>query len=180
MRVQLRYLVPLALFLAIAGVLAIGLTLDSERVPSPLIGKPIPAFDLPQLLDPDERFSDDHLRGQVSLLNVWASWCPPCRLEHDTVTRIAESGVVPVYGLNWKDHRDDALRWLAQFGNSYEAIGYDPDNEAGMDFGVYGPPETFVIDTQGRIRYKHIGPINDRIVREEIMPLIRQLENEAS
>lgn len=175
-----RLLLPLVVFVMLAGLLYAGLGHDPSIVPSPLIDKPVPSFDLPRLLEPEQRFTSEDLKGQVSVLNVWASWCPGCRVEHDVIARLAESGEVPVYGFNWRDERGDALRWLAQFGNPYDAIPHDPANEVGMDFGVYGAPETFLIDAQGRIRYKHIGPLDENIVRNEIMPRVQKLKKEAS
>ena len=165
----------LAVFAALVVLLAIGLRLNPREVPSPLIGKRAPAFELPMLLAPDKRFSEKDMLGRVWILNVWASWCPPCLVEHPVVTRIARSGLAPVVGLNYKDARDEALPWLERNGNPYQLIAYDRDGRIGIDYGVYGVPETYVIDRQGVIRYKHIGPLSADVVREKLEPLVKEL-----
>jgi cytochrome c biogenesis protein CcmG, thiol:disulfide interchange protein DsbE len=165
----------LAVFAALVALLAIGLRLNPREVPSPLIGKPAPAFELPMLLAPDKKFSEKDMLGRVWILNVWASWCPPCLVEHPVVTRIARSGLAPVVGLNYKDAREEALPWLERNGNPYQLIAYDRDGRIGIDYGVYGVPETYVIDRQGVIRYKHIGPLSADVVREKLEPLVKEL-----
>jgi cytochrome c biogenesis protein CcmG/thiol:disulfide interchange protein DsbE len=165
----------LGLFVALVALLAIGLQLNPREVPSPLIGKPAPAFDLPLLTEPDKRFSEKEMLGKVWILNVWASWCPPCLVEHPVVTRISESGLVPVVGLNYKDQRTDALPWLKRNGDPYQLIVFDPNGRIGIDYGVYGVPETYVIDRQGVIRYKQIGPLTADVVQKKIEPLVREL-----
>jgi cytochrome c biogenesis protein CcmG/thiol:disulfide interchange protein DsbE len=170
-----RLVWTLGLFVALLALLAIGLQLNPREVPSPLIGKPAPAFDLPLLMEPDKRFSQKEMLGKVWILNVWASWCPPCLVEHPIVTRIAQSGLVPVVGLNYKDQRDDALPWLKRNGDPYQLIVFDPNGRIGIDYGVYGVPETYVIDRQGVIRYKQIGPLNADVVQKKIEPLVREL-----
>ncbi len=167
-----RYLTPLFLFLALVGLFAIGLGMDPRRVPSPFIGKPAPAFDLPQLHDADQRLTQDMLRGRPVLLNVWASWCVECRHEHGLLVQLATKHNVPIYGLNYKDARADALRWLEEFGNPYVISAADMDGKVGIDYGVYGVPETFVLDAGGIIRYKHIGALTEQVVRETILPLL--------
>ncbi len=171
-----RYLLPLLVFVVMAGFLAIGLKLDPREVPSPLIGKPAPAFDLPQLATPDQRLAAKDLRGQVWLLNVWASWCVACRQEHPLLVELSKSGKVKLYGLNYKDKREDALRWLANFGDPYLKSISDTDGLVGIDYGVYGVPETFVIDKQGVVRYKQIGPVTAEALRDTLMPLVAKLE----
>ena len=171
-----RYLIPLIVFVVMAGFLAIGLKLDPREVPSPLIGKPAPAFDLPQLAAPDQRLAAKDLRGQVWLLNVWASWCVACRQEHPLLVELSKTGQVKLYGLNYKDKRDDALGWLNNFGNPYLKSMSDTDGLVGIDYGVYGVPETFVIDKQGVIRYKQIGPVTPESLRDTLLPLVAQLE----
>ncbi len=171
-----RYLLPLLVFVVMAGFLAIGLKLDPREVPSPLIGKPAPAFDLPQLATPDQRLAAKDLRGQVWLLNVWASWCVACRQEHPLLVELSKSGQVKLYGLNYKDKREDALRWLANYGDPYLKSISDTDGLVGIDYGVYGVPETFVIDKQGVIRYKQIGPVTAEALRDTLMPLVAKLE----
>ena len=170
-----RYLLPLIVFAALLVLLAIGLKLDPREVPSPLIGKPAPGFNLPRLDAPEQKLSLADLRGQVWLLNVWASWCVACRAEHPVLVDLAKAGTVPVYGLNYKDKRDAALGWLAQFGNPYLKSISDADGAVGIDYGVYGVPETFVIDKTGVIRYKQIGPVTEQALRETILPLVRKL-----
>ena len=165
----------LAVFAALVVLLAIGLRLSPREVPSPLIGKAAPAFELPLLLSPDKKFSGKDMLGRVWILNVWASWCPPCLVEHPVVTRIAKSGMAPVVGLNYKDAREEALPWLERNGNPYQLIAYDRDGRIGIDYGVYGVPETYVIDRQGVIRYKHIGPLSADVVREKLEPLVKEL-----
>ena len=165
----------LAVFAALVVLLAIGLRLNPREVPSPLIGKAAPAFELPLLLAPDKKFSEKDMLGRVWILNVWASWCPPCLVEHAVVTRIARSGLAPVVGLNYKDAREEALPWLERNGNPYQLIAFDRDGRIGIDYGVYGVPETYVIDRQGVIRYKHIGPLSPDVVREKLEPLVKEL-----
>jgi len=174
--VKARYLIPLGIFLALVILLGVGLTLDPREVPSPFIGKPAPSFRLPRLHDPEQTISPDDMKGQVWLLNVWASWCVSCRAEHKVVNRLVRGGEVKVVGLNYKDEPDDARGWLAALGNPYLASAMDQDGRVGIDWGVYGVPETFVIDQQGIIRYKHIGPITEASVKEKILPLVRKLK----
>ena len=172
----LRFLVPLALFVVLALFLAVGLKLDPREVPSPLIGKPAPAFKLTQLEAPTATLSREDLLGKVWMLNVWASWCVACREEHPVLVAFSRRKVVPIYGLNYKDQRPDGLAWLAKQGNPYETSLFDFDGRLGIDFGVYGVPETFVIDKQGIIRLKHIGPITPEVLRDRIEPLLKTLQ----
>lgn len=176
---MMRFLVPLGLFLVLAGFLAVGLGLNPREVPSPLIGKPAPGFTAEALAQPGRTLKREDLKGQVWLLNVWASWCAACRDEHPLLVDFSKRGVVPLYGLNYKDKRDDGLKWLARFGNPYTDSLFDPDGRIGLDYGVYGVPETFVIDRDGMIRYKHIGPITPQVLRDKIEPLVRQLSTGA-
>jgi cytochrome c biogenesis protein CcmG, thiol:disulfide interchange protein DsbE len=171
----LRYLLPLALFAGVLGFLAVGLGLNPREVPSPLIGKPAPAFTLPRLDDAGQQLSRDDLLGKVWMLNVWASWCGPCRDEHPLVNDIARRQLVPVYGLNYKDARPAASNWLANLGNPYRATLVDADGRVGIDFGVYGVPETFIIDRQGIVRFKHTGPLTPDVIRSKIEPLLKEL-----
>ncbi len=171
-----RYLLPLLVFVLLAGFLAIGLKRDPREVPSPLIDKPAPAFSLPQLDAPDQQVAAKDLLGQVWLLNVWASWCVACRQEHPLLVDLSRAGQVKLYGLNYKDKRDDALGWLQKFGNPYLKSMSDTEGLVGIDYGVYGVPETFVIDKQGVIRYKQIGPVTPEAIRDTLLPLVAQLE----
>ena len=171
-----RYLIPLGVFIVLVGFLAAGLQLNPREVPSPLIDKPAPPFTLPQLGDPQRQLSHKDLFGQVWVLNVWASWCVSCREEHPVLVDLARSKVVPLYGLNYKDKRNDALAWLKQFGDPYALSVMDTDGRIGIDYGVYGVPETYVIDKQGVIRYKRIGVVTREILDTRILPLVRKLQ----
>ncbi len=173
---RLWFLIPLAAFLALAFVLALGLGRDPREVPSPLIDKAAPSFSLTRLDDASRTISLADLRGKVWMLNVWASWCVACREEHPVLVEFAKRKTVPVYGLNYKDKRDDAEKWLARFGNPYDASLFDGEGRVGIDFGVYGVPETFVVDKTGTIRMKHIGPLTPTVLAEKIEPLLRKLE----
>ena len=171
-----RYLLPLLVFIALVGFLAVGLKRDPHSIPSPLIDKAAPAFSLPRLDAPTERLSATDLRGQVWLLNVWASWCVACRQEHPLLVELSKTGLVKMYGLNYKDKRDDALGWLQRLGNPYLQSLSDTEGLVGIDYGVYGVPETFVIDKQGVIRHKHIGPVTEEALRDTLLPLVAKLE----
>jgi cytochrome c biogenesis protein CcmG/thiol:disulfide interchange protein DsbE len=173
---MLRYLIPLGIFLVLVAFFAIGLKLDPREVPSPLIDKQAPAFEVVQLHEPDKLIGTEQLRGQVWLLNVWASWCVACRSEHPHLVELARQNLVPIYGLNYKDERDDALRWLQQFGDPYMVSAHDLDGRVGLNYGVYGVPETFLIDKEGVIRYKHIGPVDPDVINNTIMPMVRELQ----
>jgi len=162
-------------FLALVVLLAAGLTRNPREVPSPLVGKPAPAFELPRL-GGEERFSPAQMRGKTWLLNVWASWCASCRDEHPVLVDFAKTRRAPLVGLNYKDAREDALRWLARYGDPYDLSVVDGDGRIGIDYGVYGVPETYVIDRAGVIRYKQIGPVTPDVMREKILPLIAKLE----
>ena len=172
---MVRYLVPLVIFVALAAFLYVGLGLNPRDVPSPLINKPAPQFELSQLQEPEQRVSRDANLGKVWLLNVWASWCVSCRQEHPVLMQLARSGEVPIYGLNYKDTREDAIGWLNDFGNPYIISGFDADGRVGVDYGVYGVPETYVIDKQGVIRLKYTGPVTVEALKNEILPLVRKL-----
>ena len=171
-----KFLVPLGIFIVLVVFLAVGLTRDPREVPSPLIDKPAPPFTLVQLHEPARQLSVADLKGQVWLLNVWASWCVSCRQEHPLMVELSKGGVVPIYGLNYKDKRDDALRWLEQFGDPYTVSVMDADGKVGIDYGVYGVPETYVIDKEGTIRYKQIGPVTAEVLKQTIIPLVRKLQ----
>ncbi len=170
-----RYLVPLGIFLALVVFLAIGLNLDPREVPSPLIDKPAPEFSAATLARPGEVIKRDDMLGKVWLLNVWASWCGACRDEHPVLVAFSKQGLVPIYGLNYKDKREDGMGWLKEFGNPYTESLFDPDGRIGIDYGVYGVPETFVIDRNGVIRYKQIGPVTPEVLRDKIEPLVKKL-----
>jgi cytochrome c biogenesis protein CcmG/thiol:disulfide interchange protein DsbE len=174
-----RYFIPLIVVVLLLVVLGVGLKLDPREVPSPFIGKPAPAFSLPRLDQPQQPISKADMQGKVWLLNVWASWCVTCREEHPVLLSLSKTGVVPIVGLNYKDERDDGLRWLSQFGNPYQTSAYDHDGKTGIDYGVYGVPETFVIDKHGIVRYKQIGAVTDEALKEKILPMVSKLNAES-
>lgn len=171
------YVAPLLVFAAVAVVFAIGLTLDPRIIPSVLIGKPVPEFDLPPVKGRTLGLSDKDLKGQVSLVNVFASWCTACREEHPLLMKLARDNVIPVHGLNYKDKPDDAESWLDRLGDPYTRTGADRDGRVAIDWGVYGVPETFIVDRQGRIAHKHIGVLKQDAFENDIMPIIDGLRN---
>ncbi len=171
----LKFLLPLALFVGLAVLLARGLSLDPREVPSPLVGKPAPAFTLTKLDEPNVKISRDDMLGKVWMLNVFASWCGTCHEEHPILVEFAKRSSVPLIGLNYKDGRSQGLQWLGRLGNPYKASVWDNDGRVGLDYGVYGVPETFVIDRQGIVRYKHIGAITPAAMRDKIEPLLKEL-----
>ena len=173
---SLKFIVPLMVFLGLAAFLAVGLTRDPREIPSPFIGKAAPGFKLEQLADEKLAFTPGEMKGKVWLLNVWASWCVACRVEHPLLVEMSKQKTVPIVGLNYKDKRDEGLQWLRKHGDPYSLSAYDIDGKVGIDYGVYGVPETFVIDKQGVIRYKQIGPITPEALEKKIMPLVRKLD----
>lgn len=175
-----RLLITAVIFGALVALLGVGLTLNPREVPSPLVGKPAPAFQLPLLHEPARSFSNKDMAGKVWLLNVWASWCVSCRVEHPVLMELSKTGTVPLYGLNYKDRREDGIPWLKQFGDPYVLSIHDLEGRLGIDYGVYGVPETFLIDKKGVIRYKHIGPVTEEALRAKILPLVSELNREAS
>ena len=172
----LKYIVPLAIFAILVVFLGIGLTKDPRKVPSPFIGKPAPAFTLSMLHEPGASFAPEQMRGKVWLLNVWASWCVSCRVEHPLLVELGRQKVVPIIGLNYKDRAAEGREWLVQHGDPYTLSVVDADGRVGIDWGVYGVPETFVIDKAGVIRYKHIGPVTPEALQQKILPLVRKLQ----
>lgn len=168
---KFKFLIPLIAFIGLAVFLGIGLTLNPRELPSTFINKPAPAFRLALLTEPTAQFAPSDLSGQRWILNVWASWCVACRVEHPLLNQLASSTTIPLVGLNYKDKAIEAKQWLDQRGNPYSKIPMDVSGDAGIDWGVYGVPETFVIDEQGHIIYKHTGPISAQIVEQEILPL---------
>jgi len=173
----MRFALPLVVFVLMAGLLGYGLRLDPKKVPSPLIDKPAPAFSLSMLDSPSRQLSTEDMKGQVWVLNVWASWCISCRAEHVVITALANRNLVPVVGLNYKDEPVDAARWLEQFGNPYATSVMDQDGRVGIDWGVYGVPETFVIGADGMIKYKHIGPVTHESLEQTILPILKELQS---
>lgn len=171
-----RLFIPLGLFLLLAVLLAVGLTLKPREVPSPFIGKPAPAFSLAQLKAGQPAFDPAQMKGQVWVLNVWASWCAPCREEHPLLVEAAKQKLVPIVGLNYKDDPRNADEWLRKLGDPYQAIAVDREGKVAIDYGVYGVPETFVVDREGIIRKKHIGPLTPEVWTKEVLPLIQKLK----
>jgi cytochrome c biogenesis protein CcmG, thiol:disulfide interchange protein DsbE len=172
---RLKFAIPLALFFLLVAFFAVGLFRDPREVPSPFIGRAAPAFKLEQLHQSQLVFTPEEMRGKVWLLNVWASWCVACQVEHPLLVQMSKQKLVPIVGLNYKDRRDDGLKWLARHGDPYVLSAYDNDGRVGIDYGVYGVPETFVIDKQGVIRYKQIGPITPDALEKKIKPLLKEL-----
>jgi cytochrome c biogenesis protein CcmG/thiol:disulfide interchange protein DsbE len=172
---MIRYIAPIIVVLIMMGIFMKGLKNDPTVLPSPYIGNQAPTFDLPQLKEPSTRVSNADIAGKIVLLNVWATWCVGCRQEHGFLLALARDEVIPIYGLNWRDRREDALQWLAQLGDPYIASGFDGDGRAGIDWGVYGAPETFLIAADGTVLYKFLGPLGPEVWRQEFEPRIREL-----
>jgi cytochrome c biogenesis protein CcmG/thiol:disulfide interchange protein DsbE len=175
---MLKYLIPLAIFLVLVIFLAIGLTRNPQELPSALLDKPAPTFRLPQLKQPDKTFSAEDMRGKVWMLNVWASWCVACRDEHPYLFEYQKSGAVPIYGLNYKDRPEDALGWLSELGDPYLLSAADLDGRVAIDYGVYGAPESYIIDKSGTIRMKHVGPVMPEVWEKKILPLVQELNRQ--
>jgi cytochrome c biogenesis protein CcmG/thiol:disulfide interchange protein DsbE len=177
---RLRFLIPIAVFALLLVLFMVGLGLDPEKVPSPLIGKRAPAFELDTVAGEADISEKTFERHRVSLFNVWASWCVACRQEHNFLMALARSGTIPIYGLNWRDERPAALRWLRDLGNPYTANAFDGDGRVGIDWGVYGAPETFLLDQEGRVIYKHVSPLTPQVWREEFEPRIAEARKSES
>ena len=175
---SMRYILPLLLFTALLVLMFMGLSQDPKLVSSPLINKPVPHFSLPELLDPTKRVEPEQFRGKVWLLNVWGSWCPSCWQEHGYLEELATRHGLTIVGINWRDQTEDAISMLKQAGNPYTAIGVDPESEAALDLGVYGAPESYLIDKKGIIRFKHVGAVNPALWEEELATLVKRLEGE--
>ncbi len=176
----MRYLAPLVVFLIMSGFLARGLWLDPRELPSALLDKPAPKFSIPVLTASTEgavsQFSPDDMLGQVWILNVWASWCGACTIEHPVIERLASQQLLPIIGLNYKDQDLAAQQWLNRFGDPYTHVPVDADGKVGIDWGVYGVPETFVMDKSGNVRYKHVGPVDQEAIDQTILPLVKRLQ----
>jgi cytochrome c biogenesis protein CcmG, thiol:disulfide interchange protein DsbE len=176
---MLKYLIPLILFIALSIFLALGLKGKPGEIPSPLLNKPAPAFSAPKLNAPNEKLSPTDLKGKVWLFNVWASWCVSCRAEHPVMNQLAQQQAAIIIGLNYKDDPEAAKKWLETLGNPYNDSVMDIDGRIGIDWGVYGVPETFVMDKQGIVRYKHTGPVTEEDVQQIFLPLIAKLQAES-
>lgn len=172
-----RFLIPFFVFLILVVFLGVGLTLNPRDVPSPFIGKAAPEFSLPLLHQPEKTFDSKTMRGKVWILNVWASWCVSCRAEHQVLNQLIQMKKINLVGLNYKNEPDEARAWLKQFGNPYLLSVIDFEGKVGIDWGVYAVPETFIIDQQGIVKFKHIGPVTHQLVKEKILPLLSSLEN---
>jgi cytochrome c biogenesis protein CcmG/thiol:disulfide interchange protein DsbE len=170
-----RYLLPLIAAIVLVPILILGLRSDPSKLPSQFIGKPAPVFDLPTLREPTRRISTSDLSGQISLVNIWATWCVGCRAEHEFLMELERQQDIPIYAINWRDNRAEALNWLAQYGDPYIASGFDEDGRVGIDWGVYGAPETFLVNTDGHVIYRFTGPLSRELWEQEFVPLIAEL-----
>ena len=173
---MMRFILPLVVFLIMAAFMYVGLGLNPHEVPSPLVGKAAPTFTLPQLHEPSRQFSPQDMKGKVWLFNVWASWCTACENEHPVFLELSRRNLVPIYGMDYKDKREDGEVWLRKHGNPYTLVVSDAEGRVGIDYGVYGVPETYVIDKQGVIQHKHIGAVTPKILDETILPLVKELQ----
>jgi cytochrome c biogenesis protein CcmG/thiol:disulfide interchange protein DsbE len=173
---KIKFLLPAAVFLILVAVFVVGLTKDPSRIPSPLVNNPAPEFSLPSLQDPNVMVGSANYANEMALVNIWATWCPGCRQEHDFLLELAQENIVPIFGLNWRDNRPDALQWLQVLGDPYIASAFDVDGRVGIDWGAYGAPETFLIDKNGIVIHKHIAPLTREIWERDFMPLIRSQE----
>ncbi|MDD2915097.1 MAG: DsbE family thiol:disulfide interchange protein [Gallionella sp.] len=173
---MMRFILPFVVFVIVAAFLYIGLGLNPREVPSPLVGKAAPAFMLPQLDEPSKQFSPQDMKGKVWLLNVWASWCTACESEHPVFMELSRQNIVPIYGMDYKDKPENGAAWLRQHGNPYTLVISDSEGRVGIDYGVYGVPETYVIDKQGIIQYKHIGGVSMQVLNEKILPMVKELQ----
>jgi cytochrome c biogenesis protein CcmG/thiol:disulfide interchange protein DsbE len=171
-----RFLIPLVVFALLIAVFVVGLGRDPSQLPSPLLEKPAPQFDLPSLLDPEQRVTTQDFNGEVALVNVWATWCVGCRQEHNFLLQLSKADVLPIYGLNWRDNGPEARRWLQQLGDPYVATAYDEDGRVGIDWGVYGAPETFLIAADGTVLYKQLGPLSWGLWEKNFVPLLTAQE----
>ncbi|HKQ12249.1 MAG TPA: DsbE family thiol:disulfide interchange protein [Steroidobacteraceae bacterium] len=171
---MLRFIIPIGLFAALAVFLFVGLSRDKETLPSPLIGKPAPQFELPRVEDPSQKISSREFAGKPYVVNIWGSWCFACRDEHPVLMELARRAEVPLVGLNWKDELAAAQEWLKQFGNPYVATAFDPQGDVGIDWGAYGAPETYLVDAQGIIVYKYVSPVTIEVWEREFLPRIKR------
>lgn len=173
-----RFLVPIAAFAMLIPVFLVGLNRDPSKVPSPLLDKPAPEFELPNLEDPESTVGSRDFAGQLALVNVWATWCVGCRQEHDFLLTLAEREDIPIYGLNWRDSREDALAWLEQLGDPYAASAFDADGRVGIDWGVYGAPETFLVGPDGTVLHKHLSPLDEQVWQRDFVPKIEAVRRQ--
>lgn len=173
-----RYIVPIVVFAGLVAVFFVGLGRDPSELPSPFLGKPAPAFELPALKDPDQTVGSADYAGQLALINVWATWCVGCAQEHAYLMELSARDEIPIYGLNWRDNRADALAWLERLGDPYVASGFDGDGRVGIDWGVYGAPETFLVSPDGIVLHKHLGPLDDAIWQRDFVPRIAATSGE--
>jgi len=173
-----KFTLPLVAFALLVGVFVVGLTMDPSRIPSPLLQHAAPEFSIQSLQDPSVMVGSKNYENQIALVNIWATWCPGCRQEHGFLLELAQEGSIPIFGLNWRDNRADALRWLQTLGNPYIATALDVDGRVGIDWGAYGAPETFLVDKNGVVIYKHIAPLDREIWERDFVPLIRAAESQ--
>ena len=173
---QLLFLLPLTAFIVLVVYFGQGLKKDPTHIPSALVGKSTPEFDLPSIFSDQKGLNSSNLKGKMSIVNIFASWCTPCLAEHPFWMEIHKQKVLPIYGIAWKDKRENAVSWLAKHGNPYSRVGYDPINAVGIEWGVYGAPETYLVDQNGRIKFKHVGPMYQKIWQTRILPLIKEMK----
>jgi cytochrome c biogenesis protein CcmG/thiol:disulfide interchange protein DsbE len=173
---MLKYLIPLFVFSCLVILFVFGLQNDPSILPSPFIDKPLPQISLPTLSDPAISFDTSDLKGEVTLINIWATWCIPCRQEHALLVELAKNNDIKVVGLNYKDNRDDAMKWLVSLGDPYNIVLFDEDGKAGIDLGLYGVPETFIIDKNTIVKHKHVGPLTEKDISDTILPMIKKLK----
>jgi cytochrome c biogenesis protein CcmG/thiol:disulfide interchange protein DsbE len=167
-----RYIALVIAFAVLLGIFALGLERDPRKLPSALIDKPAPEYELPRVKDPMSTTGSDDYAGQMVLVNIWATWCVGCRQEHDYLLQLAARNEIPIYGIDWRDQRPEALKWLNELGDPYVASAYDEDGRVGIDWGVYGAPETFLVSPDGNVVYKHIGPMDESVWQSEFVPRI--------
>ena len=172
------YFIPVGLFLVVGLYFFVGLSLDPNKIPSVLIDRPVPEFDLPPVAADKTGLTSDDLRGEVSLVNIFGSWCAACRIEHPFLMHLSENNIIPIYGIDWRDKPGDGAKWLARFGDPYSKVGDDQNGRVAIDFGVTGAPETFIVDRHGHIRYKHVGPIDRTVWQDTLWPIIEELRAE--
>lgn len=174
-----RYIALIAVFAIMIGIFAAGLGRDPRKLPSPLIDNPAPEYELPRLRDPMATTGSKDYAGKTALVNVWATWCVGCRQEHEYLMELSRRNEVPIYGIDWRDQRSEAIQWLEELGDPYVASGYDADGRVGIDWGVYGAPETFLVSPDGNVLYKHVGPMDETVWQREFLPRIKT-QSEAS
>lgn len=167
-----RYIALIVVFVIMLAIFALGLERDPRKLPSVLIDKPAPEYELPRVKDPMSTVGSADYEGEMVLVNIWATWCAGCRQEHEYLVELAAREEIPIYGIDWRDQRQEAIKWLKQLGDPYVASAYDEDGRVGIDWGVYGAPETFLVGRDGNVLYKHIGPMDESVWQSKFLPII--------